>query len=173
MIGTVSNLVRSSNPQGRARKERVDVLKHYLAEREIPPAMSKKAREAFDYFMHHRSVFNEMSLLNQLPTHMYSVVVCEVYKPVLERIPVLKSAEIDFVASIVTHLKPNSASNKEIIIEEGELADEICFVTRGEIHFYRKDGDLEAHDEEHDLKSSNVNIFDFDTPDPGILKSGY
>ena len=33
---------------------------------------------------------------------------------------------------------------------------------RGEIHFYRKDGDLEAHDEEHDLKSSNVNIFDFD-----------
>ena len=162
VIGTVSNLVRSRDPQGRARKERMDELKHYLTERSIPPALSKKAREALDYYMHHRSVFNEAELLGRLPAQLYKIVVYQIYDSVIDRIPVLKSLTTDFVARLVPQLKPCVASKYEVIIEEGELADEIDFVVRGEVLLYKAEGDLEAHDEDHELKSSNVNIFDFD-----------
>ena len=44
VIGTVSVLVESSNPQGRARKEKLDELKTYMGERNIPHPLQKHAK---------------------------------------------------------------------------------------------------------------------------------
>ena len=44
VIGTVSVLVESRDPQGRARKEKLDELKTYLVDRNIPVPLAKQAK---------------------------------------------------------------------------------------------------------------------------------
>ena len=51
VIGTVSVLVESRDPQGRARKEKLDELKTYLADRGIPKPLAKQAKVS-PYLVH-------------------------------------------------------------------------------------------------------------------------
>jgi len=142
VIGTVSVLVESRDPQGRARKEKLDELKTYLADRDIPAPLAKQAKDAMAYYLMQRSVFDESEALHHLPTHVYNQIVLHMYVGTLEKIEMLKpETEPDFSAFMMLRLKPVTLKAGEIAVEQGDVADEVSFVTRGSIRFMVDTGD--------------------------------
>jgi len=134
MIATVNILVESSNPRGRAYKSKLDELKAYLNEREVPKNLAGEIKTAFKYYMSKKSVFPERDLVMDLPQSLRSELVSAAYAVDIEKVTYLKGEDEGYISHLMLCMKPFTNPQGDILLEYGDVADEVVFLMRGLVH---------------------------------------
>jgi len=135
VIAQVTRLIESRNPQARAFKEKMDELKAYLNEKLLPTKLKVAARDAYGYFLGRKSSFGETGIFTDLPPNLLNKLVLSIYSTEVHRIHLFKDCDENFIVKLVIHSKPFQAMPGTLIVEKGDVPDEIMFVMRGLVQF--------------------------------------
>ena len=76
--------------------------------------------------------YNVQSILDSLPLSLQNNLIVEMYKPIIKNFYFFKSFEnSDFFVKIVTSLKPILSMKDDILVQEGDVIEDIIFVKNG------------------------------------------
>ena len=78
------------------------------------------------------SKYNLKFILESLPSSLQNNLIIEIYKPIIKNFQFFKSFEnSDFFVKIVTSLKPILSMKDDILIQEGDIIEDIIFIKNG------------------------------------------
>jgi hypothetical protein len=76
--------------------------------------------------------YNVEYVLESLPSTLQNNLIVEIYKPIIKNFHFFKSFEnSDFFVKIVTSLKPILTMKDDILIQEGDVIEDIIFIKKG------------------------------------------
>ena len=140
VIAQVTRLIEGRNPQARAFKQRMDELKAYLTEKNLPASVRKDAKEAYTYFYSRQSTLAETGIFNELPSHLLIKLIHNIYYKEIERIDIFRNSDDSFVQQLLLHCKPFQAAPGEQIFGAGDVAEEVVFIMIGLVRISIHDG---------------------------------
>lgn len=144
VIAQVTRLIATRNPQARIFKEKMDELKAYLNEKMLPPKLKIEAKESYMYYLTQKTIFAERGVLQELPTSLLNPLTLSIYNIEIHNLNFFRSSDDSFVVKLVLNCKPFQAPSGVLLLEKGDVPDEIIFILRGVIQFTTTDGVVEA-----------------------------
>jgi CRP-like cAMP-binding protein len=86
------------------------------------------------YLNYNKSEYNNnlKFILESLPSSLQNNLIIEIYKPIIKNFQFFKSFEnSDFFVKIVTSLKPILSMKDDILVQEGDVIEDIIFIKKG------------------------------------------
>lgn len=135
VIAQVAKLIASRNPQARAFNEKISELKSYLNEKNLPTRLKTLAKDSYIFFLSRRSAFEENGIFEELPPALLNPLVISVYGADIKKFNFFRHLNESFVVRLFMRSKPFQAPAGTVVVEAGDVPDEIMFVVRGMVHF--------------------------------------
>ena len=138
IIAKVREVIESRNLiiKETARKE--EALKGFLEDKTISKVLKFETKDAYLYYMKLRPNLAENGLYNELPPNLSIRLVEHAYQREITQIDVLRDFfDRAFVASIMVHSRPFMAPLGQVIYDEGDVAECMCFILRGSVRITR------------------------------------
>ena len=128
----ISNYIKKKNEKYIDFEKKIDILDNIKLEcPNLGPELYFNIRR---YLIYNKSVnqFNLKFVLESLPPSLQNNLIVEIYKPIIENFQFFKSFEnSDFFVKIVTSLKSILSMKDDILIQEGDIIEDIIFVKKG------------------------------------------
>jgi len=140
VIGNVANILSKKNPGRTQFFENMDKLKSFVSYRNIPPELQKRILNYYVYIWKKRLGFDETSFLEGLPSGLRTEVEVFLKRDILQKIPLFKGVEDNFLKEVSLHLRPVVYTPGDFIFKEGDLGNEMHFVIRGRLEVLSGDG---------------------------------
>ena len=95
-------------------------------------------QKAYVFYLGKKFVQPEQTVLDllQLPREMLHRLIHGAYLSEIQQLNWLRTSDIDFVSDIVTVLTPFQAAKGQVIYAEGDVVNELIFISRGLVHIY-------------------------------------
>jgi CRP-like cAMP-binding protein len=161
IIATVTLLIDSLNPQGKANAQRMSAMSEYASERELPRALTRKLKKHMEHLLQSTSVFDGDKILAELPQELKTKLTNSINADLIERLEITKNCEdSSVVADIMVELLPMSAAPHTQFYAEGDVPLDMYFVAKGKVHTFimlpitlhqRQQKELEI---QHDIEAS-------------------
>ena len=129
----VTGLIANINSSDVEFQKLMDVANEYFEFRQIPVPLRVKVREFFHYKRASSLFYGEKKLLAHVSDNIRAELQMWSLRRVLNKTPFLRDADEKFVKLIVHKLTRKIYGPREIIIREGDIADEMYFVAHGEV----------------------------------------
>ncbi|GMI21874.1 hypothetical protein TrCOL_g56 [Triparma columacea] len=133
IIATVGIIVDTLNPEATLRKRRMDTLTAFMEERGITKGLKRQVKDHFEYFFTYKTIFNEETILHELPPTLKAQLVFELRKSDLKCIKFLKDLDLIFVTELVVKLKPMCMQYMQTLGCTGSFNAEAYFITKGKV----------------------------------------
>jgi hypothetical protein len=140
VIGSVAGILAKRDPAKNQYFNQLDQLAAFAQYRDIPPALQKRIRDYYAYIWKKRLGFDETTFLSGLPRGLASEISLHLKREILDRIPVFKDVESDFIEEVALNLKPDVYTPGEYVFKEGRPARRMYLVIKGVLEVLRKDG---------------------------------
>ena len=128
----ISNYIKKNNEKFLDFEEKMKVLKEIKMEY---PNLSNVLYDRIKrYLNYNKSEYNNniKFILESLPSSLQNNLIIEIYKPIIKNFQFFKSFEnSDFFVKIVTSLKPILSMKDDILIQEGDIIEDIIFIKKG------------------------------------------
>ena len=128
----ISNYIKKNNEKFIDFEEKMKVLTEIKMEY---PNLSKVLYDRIKrYLNYNKSEYNNniKFILESLPSSLQNNLIIEIYKPIIMNFQFFKSFEnSDFFVKIVTSLKPILSMKDDILIQEGDIIEDIIFIKKG------------------------------------------
>jgi hypothetical protein len=129
----VTGLIANINTAEVEFHKLMDQANEYFEFRNIPNPLRVKVREFFHY-KRSSSLFNaERTLLGHLSDNIRQEVQLWSMRNVLNSTPFLRDANESFIKLIVDKLVRKVYSPREVVVQQGEIGDEMYFIAHGEV----------------------------------------
>lgn len=135
VISQVNRLIESRNPSLKAYKYRMNELRAYLNEKNLPNVLRTKTTVAYRYYLRKKSAFDETEILNDLPTALLSSLVLTGYAEYIDHIRLFKDLKRVFVVKLIVGFRPFQASVGEYVLKQNDVVEELVFIMRGLVQF--------------------------------------
>ncbi|MBI5584330.1 MAG: cyclic nucleotide-binding domain-containing protein [Deltaproteobacteria bacterium] len=140
VIGSMAGILAKRDPAKNQYFNNLDQLSAFVQYRDIPPALQKRIRDYFAYIWKKRLGFDETHFLSGLPRGLASEISLHLKREILDRIPLFKDVESDFIEEVALNLKPDVYTPGEYVFKEGRPARRMYLVIKGVLEVVRKDG---------------------------------
>ncbi|GAX74589.1 hypothetical protein CEUSTIGMA_g2037.t1 [Chlamydomonas eustigma] len=131
LMGTISNIVATSDgPAARMIRKRA-VVDDFLKQRNVPQGLSMKIRDYYAYTIGRIVHQDEADIISGLSMSLKMQVVLHLYREALEKVPIFKGKPPQFITSLVTYLRIEYYAPGEIVVRQGEVGTEMYFVGEG------------------------------------------
>ena len=128
----ISNYIKKNNEKFIEFEDKVKILTEI--KREYPnlnEALYERIKRYLNYNKN-ESKCNLKFILESLPSSLQNNLIIEIYKPIIMNFQFFKSFEnSDFFVKIVTSLKPILSMKDDILIQEGDIIEDIIFIKKG------------------------------------------
>ena len=128
----ISNYIKKNNEKFIDFEEKMKVLTEIKMEY---PNLSNVLYDRIKrYLNYNKSEYNNniKFILESLPSSLQNNLIIEIYKPIIKNFQFFKSFEnSDFFVKIVTSLKPILSMKDDILIQEGDIIEDIIFIKKG------------------------------------------
>ena len=152
LIAYISNLILASDVNWTAHKQKVQTIKSYMRHRRIPAPLQARIEEYMDYLWTTQKGVNEHIITSMLPDTLKQQLSLYCNQRIISTVPLFKDVPSHVSAAIVMQLQPRIFVPEDMIITQGELADEMFLIFRGVVKLvelseqeghgiYLKDGD--------------------------------
>lgn len=132
VIAQVTKLIESRNPQAKAFKEKMNEIKAYLADTNLPFKLILRAKGAYTYYLTKKSSFGESSITEKLSRPLLIKLINNVYENEIRQIKLFRdSIDPSFMVQLLTNIQPFEAIRGEVIFTEGDVAEDMGFIMRG------------------------------------------
>jgi len=138
-VSNVAQLVREFDAGSTAIREKMDAINQYMSYRALPSELQSRIRKYYSFYWSRQSVFNESSILNQLPSHLRREVTLFLHKDMISKVPVFQDADSSFIAALVTVLAPLQAAPGDYVAVAGEVGLEMFFIDFGHVAIWSAD----------------------------------
>jgi len=132
ILAYISNYIKKNNEKFIDFEEKVKVLNEVKLEYpNLSQALYDKIKRYLNYNKS-ESKCNLKFILESLPSSLQNNLIIEIYKPIIMNFQFFKSFEnSDFFVKIVTSLKPILSMKDDILIQEGDIIEDIIFIKKG------------------------------------------
>lgn len=134
-----TTLISNSSRQGEEFRTVVEQTRRYLAYRHVPAGLRKRVRAYFALRWKRTRGFSETAVINDMPRSLALDVRVELYKGLLDRVPLFKGVEDTFVRQLVKLVTLEFYMPDEYIIRKDDVGKEMFFIQRGICHVVADD----------------------------------
>ena len=128
----ISNYIKKNNEKYVDFEDKMKVLQEIKIEY---PNLGKALYDRIKRYLNYNKFehkYNLKFILESLPSSLQNNLIIEIYKPIIKNFQFFKSFEnSDFFVKIVTSLKPILSMKEDILIQEGEIIEDIIFIKTG------------------------------------------
>ena len=128
----ISNYIKKNNEKYVDFEEKMKVLTEIKIEY---PNLGKGLYDRIKRYLNYNKFehkYNLKFILESLPSSLQNNLIIEIYKPIIKNFQFFKSFEnSDFFVKIVTSLKPILSIKEDILIQEGDIIEDIIFIKTG------------------------------------------
>ena len=152
LIAFLSNLVLASDVNWTAHKQKVETIKSYMRHRKIPMSLQKRIEEYLEYLWTTQKGLDETDITSMLPATLRQQLSLFCNSRIISTVPLFAGVPAHVCAAIVMQLLPRIFVPDDMIITQGDWADEMFLIYRGVVKLvelsesegasiYLKDGD--------------------------------
>ncbi|OQS04106.1 Voltage-gated Ion Channel (VIC) Superfamily, partial [Thraustotheca clavata] len=131
VIGNITALVDNLSASSRMHSQRMTSIKEYIIARDISKEIGKQLLDHYEYYYRHRSVFDEDSILQHLPSVIRHEVVHHVYRKFIARIDFLSEFHEGLVSDMAIAMNPFFVTKEQGIYMQHEIAAHVFFLMKG------------------------------------------
>lgn len=131
VIGTVASLVEELHATSDSYRERMDRLKAYLKERNIPKPLATRLRRYYEYYLMQRDDENEDTVLTSLSDNLRSQLVLHLNRDVVSKIAFFATQDDACVSYLMGILDPEFCTPGEYVFKEGQIGRHMYFLVKG------------------------------------------
>ena len=133
VIGNVSSLIAFEDSIHLTIKNRIDSLNAYMKHRELPTDLVTRMRRHFEHMWKHSTVYDEPSILQQLPPQLRAQVALQVNKILVERVPFFQNMRFEVLSEVLMRLKFLQVAADELVVVEGHYGREMYVIMSGKM----------------------------------------
>ncbi|TGL63653.1 cyclic nucleotide-gated ion channel [Leptospira sarikeiensis] len=133
VIGNIASILGNSDLAKAAQLKRMAQVDSFLKARNVPADIRRRVRDYYMYIIERGWGEDENLLLNDLPLSLKREVKIQLHKSLLEKVPFLKGAAPDLVASLILFLKPTVFLKGDIIFQRGDKGDSLYILSEGSV----------------------------------------
>lgn len=133
IIGTLASLFSNLDSTKAAFWNRIEAVIQYLRYRNTPHELNSKIRDYYDYvWAIHRGLHQE-TFLDDLPKPLRLEVLLHLTRKLLDNVPLFKYCSPVLRDVLLTSLRPRTYAPNGYIVREGEVGNEIYFISHGQV----------------------------------------
>ena len=133
IIGNIANIIANIDVAKSQFRERVENIDTFLKYRNIPSRLQARIHDYFDYLWESRRGYEESNILRHLPTALKTQVSFFLNRDIIEKVPIFKDADPQFIRDIIMNLKPVIYTPDDNVVTAGEIGYEMFFISRGTV----------------------------------------
>jgi hypothetical protein len=128
----ISNYIKKNNEKFIDFEEKMKILSEIKLDY---PNLDKNLYDRIKRYLNYNKSEYKLNLkfiLESLPSSLQNNLIIEIYKPIIQNFQFFKSFEnSDFFVKIVTSMKPILSMKDDILIQEGDIIEDIIFIKNG------------------------------------------
>jgi voltage-gated potassium channel len=152
LIGNVANILSKRDPAKAQYFKNIEALKAFSNFRKIPIGLQNKIRDYYAYIWRKRLGYDESVFIARLPAGLQNEVSVFLKREMLEKIPLFKEIDDNFLKEMSFHLRPVVFTPGEFVFRKGDKGNEMYFVIHGR---------LEVYTDEEKVAKTSLNDGDF------------
>ena len=132
IVGSVGALAINVNGAPARRHAKVSTAMNYMTEQNVAKSYKEVVKKQILYYLHCKSPFNEDgSMMLIFPREIKRELILQMHKDVVPLIPLFKRQSRDFVACVLTKMRPQKVSAGMEILNSNQGSDGIYFLLKG------------------------------------------
>lgn len=132
-VGIITTLLIQIDTSTALYNSKIEMVNQYMAHRRLPLELRDRIRASYDARWKSQRVFEEQSILHELPISLRTEVCMFNCQDLLESVPFFNECEAGLVSTVVTLLEPLVVLTGDMMIRTGETAREMYFIRLGEV----------------------------------------
>jgi voltage-gated potassium channel len=134
IIGNVANILLKRDPARAQFINNLERLRSFVNFREIPQGLQKRIRNYYEYLWKQKIGSNEADFIAGLPDGLKTEVELFLKRDILERIPIFRGINDNFLREVSLHLRPVVYTPGDFIFKKGERGSEMYFLIKGKLN---------------------------------------
>ncbi len=139
VIGNISTVMQSQKADQIRQRNKVVELAQFLKNYKIPKHLQVAIFNYYNHYVFEKTAKNS-ELINELPLELQQEIKDYVNIFMLRDVPIFANASHECLAGLVSCLKMRTLSPNEKIIVQGEIGEEMYFLTHGVVEVVMEDG---------------------------------
>eukprot|EP01029_Cantina_marsupialis_P016281 TRINITY_DN3621_c0_g1_i6.p1 TRINITY_DN3621_c0_g1~~TRINITY_DN3621_c0_g1_i6.p1 ORF type:complete len:377 (-),score=79.50 TRINITY_DN3621_c0_g1_i6:79-1209(-) len=132
VVGSIASLFDN---EGIAERKMMD-MKAFLRERPLPNSLKFRSRVQFGHVLDRSCQPEIAQILKDLPSRLFTEVVLHMNKHIVHSIPLISQMNRQLAAQLCWYLLPMMCLKNDVIINQGELGQEMFFLISGEVQVF-------------------------------------
>ncbi|OQS06854.1 tetrameric potassium-selective cyclic nucleotide gated channel-like [Thraustotheca clavata] len=133
IIGSMSTLVDQLQTKRSVMKEKMDRVKDYMKERNLPKPLCARIRRYFDFYLVQKEQATEDTFLEDLSDDLRTQLVLHLHRDVVNKIPFFARQDDACISYLMTVLYQECCTPGEFIFHEGEFGRHMYFLVKGTV----------------------------------------
>ncbi|TMW66084.1 hypothetical protein Poli38472_003849 [Pythium oligandrum] len=133
IIGSAANLLSNLDKAEIARKNQMDSINDYMRFKKVPLVLQEKIRRYYEYALNSRIMDPTETLFAELPDRLKLSLRLNLHDEFIRKVPLFRVCSNAGVIAIVQCLKQVVAMPHEVIIAQGEIANDFYFIKSGQV----------------------------------------
>ncbi|KAJ4961672.1 hypothetical protein NE237_021582 [Protea cynaroides] len=128
LIGNMTALIVKGSKTERFRDKMTDLIK-YMNRNKLGKDIRDQVKGHLR--LQYESSYTEAAVLQDIPVSIRSKISQKIYRPFIEKVPLFKGCSPEFINQIVIRLHEEFFLPREVVMEQGNVVDQIYFVCHG------------------------------------------
>lgn len=139
LAGVISTIMMGMKGNDQEVSNKLRSMRTWMAEKNVPKVLQSSIMQYFNQLWSARSLFDEASVLAEMPPTMAAEVSTFLYRDFLATIPLFKGLSEEILYRLCEKVVPMLALKQGVIIQEGQPGTEMYLLMSGEVEVSKKE----------------------------------
>jgi len=140
IIGNVASLFSNFDAAKVQYRNRMEAITQYLQYRKVPDDLNAKVNNYYEYMWNRRRGIDEKQMLIDLPGPLRLEILLHLTQDLLGNVPLFKYCSGSLRNKLLESLSPHTFPPNVLVVQEGELGQELFFISKGKLEVISGDG---------------------------------
>jgi hypothetical protein len=131
MIGNIASLISKIDSVKVNFWNRIDSANQYLRYKKVPEDLNERVRKYYEYIWAKHRGLDQNLFLEDLPESLRLETMQYIARDIIEKVPIFKLSSQNLKDILLISIKPKIYPPDSVIAKEGELGNEIYFLSKG------------------------------------------
>jgi hypothetical protein len=141
IIGNIASLFSNIDAAKAAHWNRIESVSRYLRDRDVPPDLSEKVRNYYEYLWSSHGGHKEAVFLDDFPLSLRLEILHHLAKDLIAQVPIFKHCSPTLRDELLSCLQPQSYPPDSFVVKEGEPGSCVYFLSSGVAEILSHDGE--------------------------------
>jgi voltage-gated potassium channel len=141
VLSNIASLLSRMDAARESHLARLDKIENFFRHNKVPQELRSKIRSYYQYLWETHRGYDDRSVLEEIPTHLRRDISLFLSAEMIEKVPLLKGANMDLIRDLVLKLQSVICVPGERVFHLGEPGDAMYFIHRGEVEILSASGE--------------------------------